>query len=86
MQNADAVVPAAVVAEPVPWQPTQEEMLRRLDVLGASLREAIVQAKALCPKGGELFESHANALHIAQEHLQTGMLWFRRAVENRKGF
>lgn len=67
--------------------PTAEELLARANALGDQLRALIIDVKRL-PRE-KAIEPHLDpfrSLNIAQQTLQSGFLWLRRAIEAPKVF
>lgn len=72
---------------PVTPVPTKEEVMARINAAGAELRKIIVDAKKL-PRDRSL-ASHLDELRClaqAQNLLQTGLMWLRRAANPTKEF
>ena len=73
--------------EPEAGTPTAVALLQQVDEFGANLRALLVEAKKL-PKveGLDKYQEPMRSLSIAQENLQTGLMWLRRAIEKPKVF
>ena len=64
-----------------------ESLMERLNDLGASLREVIVEAKRLPPTQGLApHQDPTRSIAVAQSYLQTGFMWLRRAIAPTKDF
>lgn len=69
------------VPEPEPL-PTAEDVIAIANKLGKELRELIVLAKRVPGKKGvDVYQDPRRSLGLAQMHLQTGLMWLRRAVK-----
>lgn len=74
------------VTDPGP-QPTAEELIAQLDVLGDALRALIIRSKHVPrTKGLDPHQDPSRSLALAQSHLQTGFMWLRRAIDMPKVF
>lgn len=73
-------------AEPLPI-PTKEELTVALNAIGADMRNLILTAKRMKKEQG--LEPHLDStrsLAVAQQYLQTGFMWMRRAINPTKEF
>lgn len=71
----------------IPIVPDAAELMVRLNALGDSLRDLIVETKRL-PWDRTLgpYQDPVRSIAISQSYLQTGLMWLRRAVEPTKVF
>ena len=68
-------------------RPTPEDILHRVEEVGIALRGLIVDTKKLAPYPGlETHQHPTRSLALAQENLQTGLMWLRRAIRPEKIF
>lgn len=73
-----------VAAKPVP---NKDELVVRISAAGTELRNLILEAKKLPrDRSLEAHQEEMRCLSQAQNHLQTGMMWLRRAVNPSKEF
>lgn len=64
-----------------------EELLRRVNEAGETLRALIVAGKKVQRLPGlEAHQHQTRSLDLAQENLQVGLMWLRRAIEQPKVF
>lgn len=83
MANDGAEVKTGIITEPVlSKSETPESLLAEVDRLSDAFRAVIVRCKLLDKSDAGLapYQSSKRALGLAQEHLQTGMLWLRKCI------
>lgn len=84
-KRVDEQQPAEAKAPPA--LPTEEEILKEINEMGAKMRELIVKSKRVPRKQGYApYQDPTRSLALAQAHLQTGFMWFRRSVTQDSDF
>lgn len=64
-----------------------DELMLKVEELGAQLRALIVESKRVPrEKGLEAHQDPVRALALAQSNLQTGFMWLRRSIKPSKDF
>lgn len=78
-QETSGDIPAKS-SQPIPETP--EELLVEVEKLGVALRALIVRCKLLekTDNGLSPYQRPKRSLELAQEYLQTGMLWLRKCI------